>query len=88
MDDDSEHKVDDLEDGDGCFTLNKLGRRRMKLCQSDGNTAMLTVKMWAFLSGSSCAIPTLLLLSPILLGLGDATNSELGSTERVKYALT
>ena len=31
MDDDSEHKVDDLMDG--CLILNKLVRRRVKLCQ-------------------------------------------------------
>ena len=43
MDDDSKHKVD--ETMDGCLVLNKLGRRRVRLSQSDGNTAMLTVEM-------------------------------------------
>ena len=35
---------------DGCLILNKLGRRRVKIVlENDGNTAMLTVKMWALL---------------------------------------
>ena len=38
---------------------------------------MLTVEIWAFLSGFSCPTPTLLLLAPILLGPGEATHSEL-----------
>ena len=38
MDDDSKHKVDDSDDGcvlvmDVCLILNKLGRRKVKLCQ-------------------------------------------------------
>ena len=52
----------------GCLILNKLGRRRKKLCPSDGNTAMLAVEMRAFLLGFSCPIPALLLLAPVLLG--------------------
>ena len=54
------------------------------MSESDGNTAMVTVKMWAFLSGFSCPTPTLLLLAPILLGLGEATHSELLDRKRVK----
>ena len=33
MDYDSEHKVDDLDDG-GCLILKEAGRRRVKLCQT------------------------------------------------------
>ena len=79
-DDDSMHKVDDLDDG-WCFILNKYGWRRVKLCQSDHNTAMLAVEMWALLSGFSCPILTLRPLSPILLELGEVTCSELLSTK-------
>ena len=43
MDDDSQHKVDDVDNGWG-LVLNKFVRR-VKLSESDGNTAMLTVKM-------------------------------------------
>ena len=38
--------------------------------KSNGNIAMLTVEMWAFLSGFSCPLQTLRTLAPILLGLG------------------
>ena len=65
---------------DGCLILNEMGRRRVKVCQR-------TVEMWAFLTGFSCLTPTLLLLAPILLGLGEATYSELLGTERVKVWL-
>ena len=68
---------------DGCLILNKLGRRRVKLPESDGNTAMLTLKMGAFLLGFSCPTQTLLLLGPILLGPGEATHSELLGVKRV-----
>ena len=53
------------------------------MIESDGNTAMLTVEIWAFLSGFSCPTPTLLLLAPILLGLGEATHPELLGTKWV-----
>ena len=52
--------------------------------ESDGNTAMLTVEMSAFISGFSCPNPTLLLLAPILLGLGEVTHSELLGTKWIK----
>ena len=55
--------------------------------ESDGNTAMLTVKMWAFLSGFSCPTQTLLLLAPVLLRPGEATHSEFLGTKRVKVNL-
>ena len=48
--------------------------------ESDGNTAMLTIKMLAFLLGFSCPTPTLLLLAPIL----QVTHSELLGTKRAK----
>ena len=41
---------------DGCWILSKLWRRRVKMCQeSDGNSAMSTVKVWALLSLFSSA---------------------------------
>ena len=52
------------------------------MSESDGNTAMLAVKMGSFLPGFSCPTPTLLLLAPILLGIGEATHSELLGTKR------
>ena len=56
---------------EGCLILNKLGEEESEIVsESDGNTAMLTVKVRAFLSGFSSPTPTLLLLTPILLGLG------------------
>ena len=75
---------------DGCLILNKLGRRRMKLCQREwwqhGRT---TVEMWAYLSGFSCPTQTLLLLlAPVLLGSGEATRSELLGMKRVKQRLS
>ena len=54
------------------------------MSESDGNTAVLTIEMLAFLS-VSCPTPTLLLLAPVLLGLGEATRSELFGTKRVKF---
>ena len=68
---------------DGCLILNKLVRR-VKLCQRVmENTAMLTVEMWALLSGFSCPTQTLLILAPILLGSGEATHSALLRMKRV-----
>ena len=58
------------------------------MSESDGNTAMLTVEMGAFLLGFSCPTPAVLLLAPILLGLGEATRSELLGTKRVKTSYT
>ena len=48
------------------------------MSESDGNAAMLTVEMWAFLLCFSCGTPNLLLLvlAPVLLGLVEATHSE------------
>ena len=51
--------------------------------QSGGNTAKLTVKMWALLLGFSCPTPTLLHLAQISLGLAKATHSELLGMKRV-----
>ena len=51
MDDDSKHKVDDLDNG---WVLNseQIGEEESDIVlENDGNTAVLTVKMWAFLSG-------------------------------------
>ena len=68
----------------GRLILNKLGRRRVQLCQRVmANAAMFTVKMWAFWSGFSCPIQTLLILASILLGSGKATHSELLGMKRV-----
>ena len=53
--------------------------------ESDGNNAMWTVEMSAFLSGFSCPTPTLLFLASMLLGLGEATHSELLGRKRVNY---
>ena len=52
--------------------------------ESDGNTTMLTIEMWAFLLFFSCPTPTLLLSAAISLGLGEVTDSELLGTKRVK----
>ena len=53
------------------------------MSESDGNAAMLTVKMSTFLPGFSFPTPTLLLLTPKLFGLGKATHSELLGTKSV-----
>ena len=53
------------------------------MSESDGNTAVLIVEMWVFLSGFSCPTPTLLPSAPKLLWLGEATHSELLGTKRV-----
>ena len=45
---------------------------------------MLTVEIWTLLSGFSCPIPTLPLIAPILLGLGEATHSKSLGMKRVK----
>ena len=61
MNDDGEHKVDDM---DGWLVLDseKSGEEESDIVsESDGNMAMLTAEMWAFLSGFSCPTPTLLL---------------------------
>ena len=74
--DDSKHSVEDSEDGwalDSEYTDEKESEI---VSESDGNAAMLTVKMWAFLSIFSCPTQTALLLAPILLGPGEATHSE------------
>ena len=56
--------------------------REMATLQS----AMLTVKMWAFLSIFSCPTPTtLLLLAPVLLGPGEATHSKLLGTKIMDF---
>ena len=54
------------------------------MSESDGNTAMLTVKMSAFSSGFSCPTQTLLLLAPVSLGPAKATRSEFLGRKRVK----
>ena len=90
MDDDSEHKADDSDDG---LVLDSewIGEEESEdVSEGDGNTAILTVRMWAFFSGFSCPIWTLLLLAPILLELGEATHSEnlvrIGLKDEWKYA--
>ena len=70
---------------DWCLVLNKLGRDESEIVsESDGNTAMLTLKMGAFLLGFSCPTQTLLLLAPVLLGPEEVTPSELFGTKRVE----
>ena len=54
------------------------------MSDSDGNTAMITVEMRAFLSDFSCSTPTLHLLAPILFWPGEVTYSELLGVKRVK----
>ena len=52
----------------GCLILNKFVEEESEVVsESDGNTAILIVEMWAFLSGFSCPVPTLRLLAPMLL---------------------
>ena len=58
---------------DGCLILNKLGRRRVALCPR----VMATQNVSIFELFFSCPTPTLLLLTPILHGLGEVTHSEL-----------
>ena len=79
MDYDSEHKVDDSDDG---WVLDS------EWIWEESEIAMLTVEMWVSLSGFSCQTSASLLLAPILLGLGEATHSELLGTKRVKWAVT
>ena len=58
-------KLIDLDDG-WVLDSEKIGEEESGVVlESDGNTAMLTVKMSAFLSRVSCPTLTLLLLSPI-----------------------
>ena len=86
MDFDSKHKDDDLDNGwvlDSKYTGEKESEIKS---QSDGNTVMLTVEMWTFLSGFSCPTQTLLLLAQISLGPGEATHSELLSMKRFKFS--
>ena len=71
---------------EGRLILNKLGRRRMKLClewwqQSNVNSQNVSIFVGCFFF---CPIPTLLFLAPISLGPGEATHSELLGTKRVK----
>ena len=65
---------------DGCLILNKLGRRRVALCPR----VMATQNVSIFELFFSCPTPTLLLLTPILHGLGEVTHSELLGMEGVK----
>ena len=67
----------------GCLIVNKVGSWRLRVSQSDGNTAVLSVEMWAFLSGFSCPTPTLLLFVPALFGPREATHWELLGMKRV-----
>ena len=59
---------DDNDDGWGLDSEKNWEEESETVSESDGNTAVLTVKMWAFLSGFSCPTPTLLLLAPIYFG--------------------
>ena len=64
MDDDSEHKVDDSDDGWVLYSEWIREEESDIVPESDGHTAMLTVEMWAFLSGFSCRHPYAVPLSP------------------------
>ena len=67
MDDDSEHNVDDSDDG-WALDSEWIGEEESEVVSdSDGNTAMLTVEMWAYWLGFSCPIPTLSLLLVLAL---------------------
>ena len=44
MDGDSEHKVDDWDDG-WVLDSEQIGEEESEVSESDGNTAMLTVEM-------------------------------------------
>ena len=68
---------------DGRLILNKLGRRRVKLCQRVMATLQCYVRICIVFF--SCPTPNVLLLAPILLGLGEATHSELLGTKRVQF---
>ena len=86
MDDYSEHKVDDSNDG-WVLDSEKVGEKESDIVsdsENDGNTAMLAAEIWVFLLGFSCPTPTLLLLAPILLWPGEATQLELLGTKRIK----
>ena len=83
VNDESKHKVNNVDDG---WVLDSalIGEEESDIVsESDGNTAMLTVEMWTFLLSFSCPTPTLLLLAPVLLGLGETDHSEILGTERV-----
>ena len=51
------------------------------MSESDGTSEMFTVEMSAFLLGFSCPVPTL----RFIIGLGEATHSELLGTKRDNY---
>ena len=76
MDADNEHKADDSDDGwmlDFEYTAEKQSEI---VSESDGSTAVSTVKMWdIFIMFFFLHRPTLT-LPPKLLGLGEATRSE------------
>ena len=81
--DDSEHKVDDSDDG-WMLDSEEFGQEESEIVsESDCKTAMFTVEMCALWSSFTRPTPALLLLAPILLGLGEATHSELLGTKRV-----
>ena len=80
----SKHKDDDSDNG-WVLDPEKTGEEESEIVPENvGSTAMLTVEMWAFLSGFSCYTQTLLLLAPVLLGPGEATYPELLGMKRVK----
>ena len=89
MDDDSEHKVDDSDNE--CVLdseKKKMGRRRVKV----GQRAMATLhyslsKCEHFYLFFSYPTPSFLLLALILLGLGEATRSELFGTKGLPLLL-
>ena len=87
MDDDSEHKVDDSDDGRVLDSEEIREEECDIVSENDGNTAMLTVEMSAFLSGFSGSTPTLVLLAPGLLWPGEAIHLELLGRKRVKAVL-
>ena len=61
MDNVSERKSDDLDDG-WVLESKYFGEKESDIVsENDGNTTMLIVEMWAFLSCFFCPTPTLIL---------------------------
>ena len=68
MDDDSEHDVDDSDDG-WVLDFEEIQEEQSEtVSESEHNTALLTVEMWAFSPGFSCPTPTWLLSAQYYLG--------------------
>ena len=58
MDVDSEHKVDDSDDGFALYSKSIAEEESEVVLDSDGKTTMLTVEMCAFLPGFCCPTST------------------------------